>query len=309
MRPDVQRLPSSRRTGATRRLPSIILALLVSAGLGCSNTRAAAPPSTSDEVSVKIALLHFRPIKGALAQNLAAISALAKQAFESGARIVVTPELATSGFFLTRDEVLNGFGLAKPYYAWGRRAAMADVLLAGIAVTLAAGAAATAVQSMADSAALFATAKWSLGQLSQVGYEGVWMLGPIVIASVAVLLSLTRALQVLAIDEGMAHAQGVAVVRVRIIAIVAAALGVAGCVAWCGPIAFVGLIVPHLVRRTVGSAQRIVLPLSLPCGAAFLVLCDTLARIITPDRELPVGVITAALGAIVLMGLVSRRSA
>jgi iron complex transport system permease protein len=201
-----------------------------------------------------------------------------------------------------------GASLIVAAYAWGRHAAMAEVLLAGIAVTLAAGAAATAVQSVADSAALFATAKWSLGQLSQVGYQGAWLLAPIVIVSTVVLVSLTRALQVLAIDEDMAHAQGVAVVRVRIIAILAAAFGVAGCVAWCGPITFVGLVVPHLVRRTVGSAQRVVLPLSLPCGAAFLVLCDTLARIIMPDRELPVGVITAGIGATVLMGLVSRRS-
>ena len=88
-------------------------------------------------------------------------------------------------------------------------------------------------------------------------------------------------------------------------------LAVAACVAWCGPIAFVGLIVPHVVRRVVGPELRRVLPSSLLTGAAFLVLCDALARSIAPGRELPVGVVTAALGApgLVLLLFRARRSA
>ncbi len=88
-------------------------------------------------------------------------------------------------------------------------------------------------------------------------------------------------------------------------------LAVGACVAWCGPIAFVGLIVPHVVRRVVGAELRRVLPLSLLTGAAFLVLCDALSRSLSPGRELPVGVVTAALGApgLVLLLLRTRRSA
>ncbi len=192
-------------------------------------------------------------------------------------------------------------------FASSGRAGMADVLLAGIGVTLAASAIATGLQYTADMRAMFAAAQWSLGHLPQVGYRGVVVLAPVVAGSCAVLLSQTRALQALAVDEDLARAQGVDVGRTRTIALVAASAGVSACVAWCGPIAFVGLMVPHIVRRLVGVTQRAVLPASLVGGAAFLVACDTVARLALPGRELPVGVITALLGAPTLVFLVARR--
>jgi iron complex transport system permease protein len=192
-------------------------------------------------------------------------------------------------------------------FASSGRAGMADVLLAGIGVTLAASAIATGLQYTADMRAMFAAAQWSLGHLPQVGYRGVVVLAPVVAAACAVLLSQTRALQALAVDEDLARAQGVDVGRTRTIALVAASAGVSACVAWCGPIAFVGLMVPHIVRRLVGVTQRAVLPASLVGGAAFLVACDTVSRLALPGRELPVGVITALLGAPTLVFLVARR--
>ncbi|MEE9312499.1 MAG: iron chelate uptake ABC transporter family permease subunit, partial [Planctomycetota bacterium] len=102
--------------------------------------------------------------------------------------------------------------------------------------------------------------------------------------------------------------QGVNVAAVRSLVIIVGALGVAAGVAWCGPIAFVGLIVPHIARIWTGVQRRKLLPLSLIFGAAFLVACDTLARLILPGRELPVGVLTASLGAPLLVYLVARRS-
>lgn len=192
-------------------------------------------------------------------------------------------------------------------FASSGRAGMADVLLAGIGVTLAASAIATGLQYTADMRAMFAAAQWSLGHLPQVGYRGVVVLTPIVAVSAAVLLAQVRALQALAVDEDLARAQGVDVGRTRTVALVAASAGVAACVAWCGPIAFVGLMVPHIVRRVVGVTQRMVLPASFVAGAAFLVACDTVARLALPGRELPVGVITAMLGAPTLVFLVARR--
>jgi iron complex transport system permease protein len=186
-------------------------------------------------------------------------------------------------------------------------ARMSDVLLAGIAVTLASAALAQGVQAVADMRALFAATQWSLGHLPQLGYSGLQLLSPIVFVSGALLLSQRRSLQALSLGEEVAHAQGVAVRRVRALVLVAGALGVAACVAWCGPIAFVGLIVPHIVRRTSGPALRTLLPLSAVVGAGFLVACDTLARIVWSERELPVGVITASVGAPALFWLVLRR--
>ena len=189
------------------------------------------------------------------------------------------------------------------------RAQMTDVLLGGIAVTLAATALATGVQDVSDSRALIAAARWSLGHLQQVGYTGVLVLLPVVVPVWIALLLLTRALQTFAFGEELAHSRGVNVPRLRLLVLGLGSLGVAACVAWCGPIAFVGLIVPHLVRLVAGPSLVRLLPLSLVTGAAFLVACDAVARSITPVRELPVGVVTAGLGApaVVMLLLRARR--
>jgi iron complex transport system permease protein len=181
-----------------------------------------------------------------------------------------------------------------------------DVLLAGIAVTLAASALASGVQFASDARALVAAAQWSLGQLPQVGYRGVLLIAPFASITLLGLLALGRPLQNLALGEDLAQAQGVNVTRLRFLVLLVASLGVAACVAWCGPIAFVGLIVPNVVRLLVGPKLRALLPLSFIGGAAFLVVCDGIARVVLPGRELPVGVITAALGAPALVFLVSR---
>lgn len=180
------------------------------------------------------------------------------------------------------------------------------VLLAGIAVTLASSALASGVQYVSDTRALVAAAQWSLGQLPQVGYRGVVLLAPFVFVTGLGLMALCRPLQNLTLGEELAATQGVEVGRLRFRVLLIASLGVAACVAWCGPIAFVGLIVPHLVRLAAGSALRVLLPLSFVVGAGFLVACDALSRLLLPGRELPVGVVTAALGAPALVVLVAR---
>ena len=187
------------------------------------------------------------------------------------------------------------------------RARVNDVLLAGIALTLAAGAMSTGLQFKADMAATFQAVRWSLGHLAQVGYRGVWVLLPFVLIANGVLLSQTRAMDALVAGEDRAHTQGVNVLRVRTLGLGMGALGVGACVAWCGPIAFVGLIVPHMVRLALGAGRRILLPMSALCGGVFLVVCDSLARVIITGRDLPVGVITAGLGAPLLVWLVARR--
>ncbi len=182
-----------------------------------------------------------------------------------------------------------------------------DVLLAGIAMTLAAGAVSTGLQFQADMAATFKAIRWSLGNLQQVGYQGVLVLLPFVTLTVVVILGQTRALAALVNGEEVAHAQGVDVARTRALCLGVGAVGVGACVAWCGPISFVGLLVPHGVRLYVGASRRLLLPLSAVCGGAFLPLCDSIARVALPGRELPVGVITAALGAPLLIWLVYRQ--
>lgn len=184
------------------------------------------------------------------------------------------------------------------------RASTSDVLLAGIAITLAASAMASGLQFQADMAATFQAVRWSLGHLGQLGFDGLWTLLPFAVVAVVAILSQTRALDAMVAGESLAETQGVDVVRVRTLVLGVGALGVGATVALCGPIAFVGLIVPHLVRLWLTGSRRVLLPMSALVGAALLVLCDGLARVLIEGRELPVGVLTAALGAPLLLWLV-----
>jgi iron complex transport system permease protein len=138
---------------------------------------------------------------------------------------------------------------------------------------------------------------WILGQLETSGWRDVLAVLPYVCASWAVLLLHRRLLDVLAVGDEEAASLGVNVARVRLIVLGVATLGTAAAVALSGLIAFVGIIVPHAVRLVAGTSYRIVLPLSLAFGAAFLVLADLLARTIVSPAELPIGVVTAFFGA------------
>jgi iron complex transport system permease protein len=187
------------------------------------------------------------------------------------------------------------------------RARVNDLLLVGIGITLASSAAYTGLQFQADMESTFQAVRWSLGSLAKVGYRDVVLMLPFALVTHLVLLSQIRALEALTGGEARAFSQGVPVVKVRTRCLGIGALGVGASVALCGPIAFVGLLVPHLVRLSIGSQRRILLPMSAITGAAFLALCDGIARWILPERNLPVGVLTAALGAVVLILLVVRR--
>jgi iron complex transport system permease protein len=118
-----------------------------------------------------------------------------------------------------------------------------------------------------------------------------------VLLSVAVIFLHRRLLDALTLGEDEVTSLGIPVRRVRLIVVVAATLGTAAVVAVGGTIAFVGIIVPHTIRLLVGRSYRVVIPLSVLFGAAFLVLADTAARTLVAPAELPIGVITAFLGA------------
>lgn len=184
-----------------------------------------------------------------------------------------------------------------------------DVLLAGIGITLATAAVATGVRYLSAANSTFAAAQWSLGHLPQVGYDSIVRLAPIAVLVVAVLLRQARALETMTGGDDRAQSQGVDAPRVRTLCLGAGALGVGASVALCGPIAFVGLIVPHLVRMAASASPTVVLPLSAIVGAAFLGVCDAGARLLVPGREVPVGVLTAALGAPSMLWLIARQRA
>lgn len=138
---------------------------------------------------------------------------------------------------------------------------------------------------------------WILGRLSTVGWSEVSVLAPYAAVSLVVLLLHRRLLDVLAVGEEEAETLGVSAARVRLVVVGAATLGTAAAVAVSGLVGFVGIVVPHAVRLLVGSSYRVILPLSVLGGAAFLVLADLGARTLVSPSEVPLGVITAFVGA------------
>lgn len=190
--------------------------------------------------------------------------------------------------------------------AW-RRLGIADLLLLGIAVSLGASALSLGLQVRADGQQTLRAVRWSLGSLATVGWWVPAVLVTPVLLGGAVLLLQARPLQTLAAGSEQAAAQGVDLRTLRVVALGVGSLLVGCCVAASGPLAFVGLLVPHLVRAVVGDAPRRLLPLSAVVGAGLLPLADGLARVVVPGQDLPVGVLTASIGAPVLVGLLLVR--
>ena len=192
-----------------------------------------------------------------------------------------------------------------------RRAASAPVplLLAGVAV----GSFFTAVQTFLqqrNAPDLEVVYSWILGGLATAGWSQVLMILPYVGVSAAVLLSTRRLLDALSVGDDESTAIGVRAARVRLIVILAATLGTAAAVAVSGLIGFVGIIVPHAIRLVFGPSYRRILPLAILFGGGFLVLADLLARVVLSPAEIPLGVVTAALGAPFFLVVLrqSRRS-
>ncbi|MFV0525033.1 MAG: FecCD family ABC transporter permease [Acidimicrobiales bacterium] len=172
----------------------------------------------------------------------------------------------------------------------------AALLLAGIAVAAFFTAVQTYIQ-LRDADTLRQVYTWILGRVSTAGWGDVAVLGPYVLVCGAVILLLRRQLDVLRLGDEEAAALGVRPGTVRVVLVVAASLLAAAAVSVSGLISFVGIIVPHLVRLTVGTSYRVVLPLSAIGGAALLMVADLAARTLASPAELPIGVITAFLGA------------
>jgi cobalamin transport system permease protein len=138
---------------------------------------------------------------------------------------------------------------------------------------------------------------WILGRLPSSGWRDVVLILPYVLAAVLVILLYRRSVDVLSLGDDEATSLGVNVGRVRLTLIAAATIGTAAAVSVSGLIAFVGLIVPHALRLLTGGSYRSLLPLSFLAGAGFLVLVDAVARTVLAPAEVPIGVVTAFLGA------------
>lgn len=180
------------------------------------------------------------------------------------------------------------------------------LLLAGVTLNSLFSAVIMFVQYLADFSQSFQAIRWLMGNLDVSGYDSiVWAL-PLLVVAAAGFAWLPRSLNLLALGTEHAATRGVNVLRTQRIAFLSASLATGAAVSLGGPIGFIGIVVPHIVRLLVGADHRVVLPASAFLGAAFLVTCDVGARTLMAPVELPVGVITAMLGGPFFLWLLIR---
>lgn len=190
--------------------------------------------------------------------------------------------------------------------AFGRSRSATTLVLAGVAVT----SLATAMQTFVlqrNNDVVRQVYSWILGRLTSATWGDVRLVLPYIGVSAITLLSYRRIIDVLRVGDDEARALGVNVAMVRIIVVLAATLGTSAAVAVSGLIGFVGIIVPHAIRLLAGASNRIVMPLSMFAGAAFLIAADVPGRILTSPSETPIGVVTAFFGAPFFLFLLRMR--
>lgn len=263
------------------RVPRVLLGLLAGAGLAVSGL--------AFQTLFRNPLAEPYTLGIASGAALGAVIALRLETTES---LLGLPALAAASFLgaLTATSLVAGFSLRR------RGAGTPTLLLAGIAVSLSCSALILFLQYLADSTQTFRMVRWMMGGLAVVGYGEVLWLLPWVLAGAAVLLLLRWDLNLLLTGEELAASRGVDLNRLRLQVLLAASLMIGALVAVAGPIGFVGLMVPHVLRRWVGYDHLLLVPACLLGGGAFLAVCDLVARTVMSPAELPVGVLTALLG-------------
>ena len=181
------------------------------------------------------------------------------------------------------------------------------LLLAGVTINVVTGGAMMLVAYFISPFELAAFTRWMMGGLDVVGYRELGSFLVLGVPGLIVLATQTREYNHLALGEDMALGHGVDVAAVQRRTLVGAGLTTAACVALAGPIGFVGMIVPHVVRRLSGFDNRVVLPAAFLLGGVALAICDGTARTVIAPTEIPVGVITAVVGGPVFLYLLSRK--
>lgn len=182
------------------------------------------------------------------------------------------------------------------------------LILAGVALGAVLSGVTTAI-TLTDPEAFDRMRGWNAGSLLGAGLDDLAAIGPFVAAGVLVAFTLANGLNAIALGDDVARSQGVDVGRIRIGVVVAVTLLAGAATAIAGPISFVGLMIPHVVKWIVGPDQRVVLPVSLLAGPVVVLAADVLGRLLIAPAEVPVGIVVAFIGAPLLIALVRRRTA
>ena len=224
---------------------------------------------------------------------------------------------ATGLFFLALPTFAFVGALVATFLVYGIAAvgghfSMATLLLAGVAVNAFLGAIVSAIIILLpDNGALREILFWLAGGLDSRSWEHVRISAPLILGAAAVIILMSRDLNLLMLGDDEARSMGVRVGRARTTLLVAAALVTGAAVAVSGTIAFVGLVTPHILRLVMGPDHRVLIPMSAAGGALFVILADTVARTVIQPAEFRVGVLTAFVGApfFILLLIKNKRQA
>lgn len=225
-----------------------------------------------------------------------------------GASLGGLPE-AFAPYLLSACAFAGGLLVTALVYRLGRhngQTSVATMLLAGIALTALAGALIGLFTYLADDATLRTLTFWNLGSLNGASYPRLWPLLLITLLVACWLPRRVNTLNALLLGESEARHLGFDVERLKVELILCTALGVGAAVAAAGMIGFIGLVVPHLLRLIVGPDHRVLLPASMFGGAILLLLADLVARLALAPAELPIGIVTALIGAPFFLYLLMR---
>ena len=269
------------------RLPRVLLALLVGAGLGISGAA----------------------FQGLFRNPLADPGLIG---ISSGAGLAAATTIVLGqGILNITGTIAGNYGLALAAFAgaatttlivyrissFNRKVSVSTMLLAGIALNALSGAGTGALTFLADDAQLRSITFWSLGSLGNASWETIAVLTPFVLIPVVGLVHISKHLNALLLGEAEAGHLGTNVDRLKKVIILLSTLAIGASVAVTGVIGFVGLVTPHLLRLLVGPDNRILLPGSALLGGILLIVADLVARTIAAPAELPIGIIMATIGA------------
>lgn len=230
--------------------------------------------------------------------GLGAVAAMALRFPSSLTGLAVIPAAA---FVMALATVALVYSLARV----GKTVPTTNLILAGVAVSAFASSVISFLMLRGEGE-LRRALNWLLGGAFMGGWQPVLVMLPYALAGLIALLLLGFPLNVLQFGEEQAQQMGLSVAKVRLLVVIFASLATASAVAFTGIIGFVGLVVPHVLRLLWGSDYRHLVPRSILGGAAFLLLADMLARLVMAPQELPVGVITALVGAPFFVWLLRR---
>jgi len=232
----------------------------------------------------------------------------------SGAALAACAVIAFGWSFLgpwTTAAFAFAGGLAATFLVYllsrsGGRTEVVTLILTGVAVNAVAGAGIAFLTFLGDTQAREQIVFWQLGSLNGTRWPYVAIVAPLVVVGIVTATGFARRLDLLALGERPARHLGVDVERLRIVTIVVVALLTAAAVSFSGIIAFVGLVVPHVVRMAVGPGHRVLVPASALGGAVLLLCADLVARTAVDYAELPIGMLTALVGGPFFLYLIRR---